>query len=125
MAKAARAVKSKSGKALLKKRDEQIEGGFGHVPDCAGLRRTTLRGRINNTKRYLCGIPAFNLSFVIRELTGRGTPRQAAAARAAFLAFYNILWKLAAEILHPLPRKTLFPDTSQNSLRRFPIFSYK
>ena len=124
VAKAARAVKSKSGKALLKKRGEQIEWGFAHVPDCGGLRRTTLRGRINNNKRYLCGIPAFNLSLVIRELTGRGTPRQSAAARAAFLAFYNILWKLAADILHPLPRKTFFPDTSQNSLRRFPIFSY-
>ena len=44
---AARAVKSKSGKALLKKRGEQIGRGFAHVPDCGGLRRTTLRGRIN------------------------------------------------------------------------------
>ena len=62
VAKTARAVKSKSGKALLQKRGEQIERGSAHVPDCGGLGRTTLRGRINNNKRYLCGIPAFNLS---------------------------------------------------------------
>ena len=51
VAKAARAVESKSGKALLQKRGEQIERGVAHVPDCGGLRRTTPRGRINNNKR--------------------------------------------------------------------------
>src|SRR5690606_926702 len=76
---AARAVRSKSGKALLKKRGEHIERGFAHVLDCGGLRRTTLRGRDNINKRYLCGILAFNLSLIMRKLTGVGTPRQAAA----------------------------------------------
>ena len=86
VAQAARAVKSKSGKALLKKRGEQLERGFAHVLDCGGLRRTTLRGRINNNKRCLCGILAFNLSLIMGILNGKGTPRQAAAARAAFWA---------------------------------------
>ena len=73
VAKAARAVKSKSGKALLKKRGEQIEWGFAHVPDCGGLRRTTPRGRINNNKRYLCGIPALNLSLGATAFLCNGT----------------------------------------------------
>ena len=124
VAKAARAVKSKSGKALLKKRGEQIVRGFAHVLDCGGLRRTTLRGRINNNKRYLCGILAFNLSLIMRKLTGKGTPCQAAAARAAFWACYHAWWRLLAQIFRILTLLLLDPDTNQKSSRRIPIFSY-
>ena len=124
VAKAARAVKNKSGKALLKKRGEQIGRGFAHVPDCGGLGRTTLRGRINNQKRYLCGIPAFNLSLIMRKLTGKGTPRQAAAARVAFWACYDALRRMLAQILRPPTLPLLHPDTSQKSFRRLPIFTY-
>ena len=91
---AARAVKSKSGKALLKKRGEHIERGFAHVLDCGSLRLTTLKGQANVNKRYLCGILAFNLSLIMRKLTGVGTPRQAAAGRAAFLACYQACLRL-------------------------------
>lgn len=122
--KAARAVKSQSGKALLKKRGEQIERGFAHVLDCGGLRRSTLRGRINNNKRYLCGILTFNLSLIMRKLTGRGTPRQAAAARAAFWACYNALRGLTAALHRLRTFTTTFPDSNSASLRRLPIFSY-
>lgn len=81
---AARSVKSKSGRALLKKRGMHIERGFAHVLDCGGLRRTALRGLANINKRYLCGILTFNLSLIMRKLTGVGTPRQAAAVFWAF-----------------------------------------
>jgi transposase len=81
---AARAVQSKSGKRLLKMRGEKIERGFAHVLDCGGLRRTPLRGLAGINKRYLCGIIAFNLSLIMRKLTGWGTPRQTAAAGKAF-----------------------------------------
>ena len=84
--KAARAVASRSGKALLKKRGEKIERSFAHVLDSGGQRRTTLRGLENINKRYLCAIIGFNLGLILRKLTGVGTPRQAAAAKAAFLA---------------------------------------
>jgi hypothetical protein len=124
VAKAARAVKSQSGKALLKKRGEQIERGFAHVLDCGGLRRSTLRGRINNNKRYLCGILAFNLSLIMRKLTGRGTPRQAAAARAAFWACYDALRRLTAAIHHLITFNPTFPDSNSAGLRPLPIFSY-
>ena len=124
VAKAARAVKSKSGKALLKKRGEHIERGFAHVLDCGDLRRTTLRGRINNNKRYLCGILAFNLSLIMRKLTGKGTPRQAAAARAAFWTCYNTLRRLMAEIRRILTFTIAHPDANQAPLRHQAIFSY-
>ena len=53
--KAARAVRSKNGKALLKARGKHIERGFAHVLDSGGLRRTTLRGREKINRRYLWG----------------------------------------------------------------------
>ena len=100
--KAARAVKSKSGKKLLKNRGMHIERGFAHILDCGGLRRTTLRGLANINKRYLCGILAFNLSLIMRKLTGVGTPRQAAAS---FLAFYMACLELSVGIVRSLVRK--------------------
>jgi transposase len=103
--KAARAVKSKSGKRQLKKRGEHIERGFAHVLDCGSLRRTTLRGQANISKRYLCGILAFNLSLIMRKLTGVGTPRQAAAARAVFLAFDKLCLRILATFLNLLTPK--------------------
>jgi len=124
VAKAARAVKSKSGKALLKKRGEHIERGFAHVLDCGGLRRTTLKGRANINKRYLCGILAFNLSLIMRKLTGVGTPRQAAAAFLAFWVIHNTLRKLGGDILHLLQQMMVFPDAKSVRSRRRPILSY-
>jgi transposase len=102
---AARAVKSKSGKALLKKRGEKVERSFAHVLDCGALRRTMLRGLENINKRYLCGIIAFNLSLIMRKLTGLGTPRQTAAARlllALLLRLLRALRRAAGLILTPL-----------------------
>jgi transposase len=83
---ARRAVKSKSGKALLRKRGEYLERGFCHVLDHGGLRRATLRGRENLTKRQVGAALAFNLSLLMRHLTGHGTPKQwlAAVHDAAF-----------------------------------------
>ena len=43
MVQAARAVASRTGKALLKKRGEKIERSFSHVLDSGGPRRPTLR----------------------------------------------------------------------------------
>jgi transposase len=106
----ARAVASKSGKALLKARGEHIERGFAHVLDSGGLRRTTLRGLENITKRYLCGIFAFNLSLIMRRLTGVGTPKQAAAQNRGILSLLFALWRgLITRI--PLMRK--------NAVRKF------
>lgn len=89
---AARAVKSQSGKRLLKMRGEKLERGFAHVLDSGGLRRTTLRGRAAINKRYLCGVIAFNLCVLMRKLTGWGTPKQTAAAARRLCAAGERFW---------------------------------
>lgn len=74
--KARRAVKSASGKALLRKRGQHIERSFAHVLDQGGLRRATLRGTLNLTKRHLAAVLVYDLSLLMRHLTGHGTPKQ-------------------------------------------------
>lgn len=73
---ASRATKSKSGKALLRKRGEFLERGFCHVLDHGGMRRATLRGRANLSKRYVVAALTFNLSLLLRAVMGVGTPKQ-------------------------------------------------
>jgi len=74
--KACRAVKSASGKALLRKRGQNIERSFAHVIDQGGMRQTTLRGKLNLTKRQLAAVMTYDLSLPMRHLTGHGTPKQ-------------------------------------------------
>jgi transposase len=73
---AACATRSKSGKALLRKRGEHLERGFAHVLDHGGLRRATLRGCVNLTKRHLVSALSFNLSLLLRAIFGTGTAKQ-------------------------------------------------
>lgn len=99
LAKAKRAAKSKSGKALLRKRGEHIERSFCHVLDHGKHRRATLRGQGNLTKRQIVAALSYNLSLLMRHLTGCGTAKQwqagngvpllvlFAALRAALSAF--------------------------------------
>jgi transposase len=70
------ATRSRSGKALLRKRGEHLERGFAHVLDHGGLRRATLRGCENLTKRYLVSALSANLSLLLRTLFGAGTAKQ-------------------------------------------------
>ena len=76
-------IRSAYGKRLLRKRGETVERSFAHVLESGGMRRTHLRGRENNEKRYLVQVSAFNLGLVMRKLCGFGTPRGLAAACAA------------------------------------------
>jgi transposase len=76
---ARRAVKSKSGKALLKRRGEHLERSFAHLLDHGGLRRATLRGAENLTKRQIAAAMAYDLSLLMRKIFGFGTPKQWAA----------------------------------------------
>ncbi|MEO5713875.1 MAG: transposase, partial [Luteolibacter sp.] len=99
--KARRAVKSASGKALLRKRGQYIERSFAQVLDQGGLRRTTLRGKANLNKRQLAAALAFDLSLLMRKLTGYGTPKQwlagARGARGARGAFFGLIgWLMRA-----------------------------
>ena len=71
---AACAVKSQSGKALLRKRGMHLERSFEHVLDEGGMRRATLQGTENLTKRHKIAAACFNLSLLLRTLLGVGTP---------------------------------------------------
>jgi transposase len=95
---AARAVKSQSGKALLRKRGMHLERSFEHVLDEGGLRRANLKGTENLTKRYKIAAACFNLSLLMRSLLGGGTPKQwmagASSLLEAVIAYlcWGVLW---------------------------------
>ena len=63
----------------LKRRAEIVERSFAHNLDRGGMRRTWLRGRENVHKRYLLHVAGHNLSLLMRQLIGAGTPREAVA----------------------------------------------
>lgn len=68
--KARRAVRSRRGKALLRKKGEHLERSFCHVLDHGVLRRATLRGVENLTKRQLGAHPGLN-GTKLSSLAGR------------------------------------------------------
>ena len=53
-----------------------MERSFAHGYETGGLRRCHLRGRDNILKRQLVHVGAFNLSLILRQLLGAGTPRE-------------------------------------------------
>ena len=71
-----RRVRGEYGKSLLRRRGELMERSFAHCYDTGGMRRCHLRGRENILKRQLVHVGAFNLSLILRQLLGAGTPRE-------------------------------------------------
>ena len=71
-----RRVRGEYGKSLLRRRGEFVERSFAHCYETGGMRRCHLRGRDNILKRQLVHVGAFNLSLVLRQLLGAGTPRE-------------------------------------------------
>ncbi len=69
-------VRGKYGKSLLKRRGEFVERSFAHCYETGAMRRCTLRGTKNILKRQLIHVGAFNISLVLREMLGAGTPRE-------------------------------------------------
>ena len=66
-------------KEAFKLRAEIVERSFAHNLDRGGMRRTWLRGRENVHKRYLLHVAGHNLSLLMRQLIGAGTPKEAVA----------------------------------------------
>ena len=66
-------------KEAFKLRAEIVERSFAHILDRGGMRRTWLRGRDNIHKRYLLHVAGHNLSLLMRQIIGAGTPREAVA----------------------------------------------
>ena len=72
-------LKSGVAREAFKLRAEIVERCFAHNLDRGGMRRTWLRGRENVHKRYLLHVAGHNLSLLMRQLIGAGTPREAVA----------------------------------------------
>ena len=95
---ARRSVQSNYGKALLRRRGEYLERSFCHVLDHGGMRRATLRGLENLSKRHLVAAMTHNLSLLLRKTMGVGTPKQFLASRRELLealgACLSSIWRL-------------------------------
>ena len=101
---ARRRVKSKSGKDLLRRRGMHIERSFAHILDCGGMRRTTLRGWENLNKRFKLAAAFYNLSQLMRQLFGIGTPKQLlACGRLLFLRCTYLLAVVARKFTAIVP----------------------
>jgi len=81
---AQRSAGSESGKELLRRRGMHLERSFAHILDAGGARRTTLRGLVNLNKRFKVSAAIYNLSQLMRQLFGIGTPKQFVAGAKAF-----------------------------------------
>jgi transposase len=87
-----RRIRGEHGKELLRRRGELLERSFAHAYETGGLRRVHLRGRENILKRVLIHLGGFNLSLVMRQLLGQGTPRGLQGLSADALLILLRLW---------------------------------
>jgi len=118
-----RRVRGRYGQRLLRKRGELLERSFAHCYETGGLRRTHLRGRPKILKRQLIHLGAFNLSLILRQLLGAGTPRE---LRNRIRGLFLLLWALRMGPVGPhtpsaatLPASTdpLVPETPSQRQR--------
>ena len=70
-----RRVRGNRGTRLRRRRHELTERSFAHCYETGGMRRVWLRGSGNIRKRLLIHTSAFNLSLLMRQLTGIGKPK--------------------------------------------------
>ena len=63
----------------MRMRGQHIERSFAHTSDCGGMRRATLRGKVNLQKRYNFAATCYNLSQLLRNKFGCGTLKMALA----------------------------------------------
>ena len=101
-----RRIRGVRGRALQRQRAEVAERSFAHTYQTGGMRRTHLRGHTNIYKRLCIHGGAFNLGLVMRQITGKGTPRALHGLLSAFGAFVHSL-KRALEVC-----KTILPRLS-------------
>jgi transposase len=87
-----RRIGGERGKALLRRRGELLERSFAHGYETGGLRRVYLRGRENVLKRVLIHLGALNLSLVMRQQFGKGTPRGWQDFSAESLLLWLRIW---------------------------------
>jgi len=91
-----RRIRGERGKQLLRQRGERVERSFAHMYETGGLRRTHLRLHDNIIKRLLIHAGAFNLSLIMRKISGYGTPRGLQGRLYALLSVIQFLWNASA-----------------------------
>ena len=87
-----RRIRGVRGKRLMKMRGELIERSFAHAYETGAMRRTHLRHRSNIAKRLLIHVGGFNLSLVMRRLTGFGKPRRLQGLFASIFGWMLSIW---------------------------------
>ena len=80
-----RRIKGARGKRLMRRRGELVERSFAHCYESGAMRRTHLKGHAKILKRLLIHVAAFNLSLILRQLFGSGTPREMAEAAKSLI----------------------------------------
>lgn len=80
-----RRTKGERGRRLMRQRGELLERPFAHAYETGGMRRIHLRRHDNILKRLVVHIAGLNLSLLMRQLFGVGTPRSLQGRLAAFL----------------------------------------
>jgi transposase len=83
-----RRIRGERGKRLLRQRGELLERPFEHYLEAGGMRRTHLRRHGNIMKRLLVHVAGCNLGILMRNLIGRGTPREYADLRAGLALMF-------------------------------------
>ena len=86
-----RRIRGERGKQLLRQRGLMLERPFAHTLETGGMRRVHLRGRKNILKRILIQYAALNLSLLLRQNLGKGTPRGLQGLCAATLLLLMLL----------------------------------
>ena len=74
----------------MRMRGQHIERSFAHILDCGGMRKATLRGKVNLQKRYNFASACYNLSQLLRKKFGCGTLKMALATGWQAV-FFNLL----------------------------------
>jgi len=97
-----RRVRRQRGKRLLRQRGELLERPFAHYLTAGGMRRTHLRRHGNILKRLLVHVAGFNLAIVMRNLIGKGTPKQYAELEARLVAAFSCLISILQGYFKPM-----------------------
>ncbi len=92
-------LQSRVAKDAFKLRAELCERSFAHILDRGGMRRTHLRGRENVHKRYLLHVAGHNLSLLMRQLNGAGTPREAVSRAKGVIFVLTVLNRVFVYLL--------------------------
>src|ERR1035441_7469104 len=106
-----RRMRGARGKRLLKQRGEKLERTFAHLYETGGMRRTHLRGHKNILKRLVVHAGAFNLSLIMRQQLGVGTPRGLQDRRIVILVVQML--SVIAKTVAGEPGQS-FPSQSSN-----------